>query len=107
MAGSQSQILADNLRRLIGLHAMKATRDSRLIDGLSPQALSELQSGTRSPSLDTISKLASFFEVAIDRLLNAPFDELLANELADPARFSRVESKIRKLARPKRRGTTR
>lgn len=85
--------LANNLRRLLGLHAMRATRDSRLIDGLSPQALSELQSGTRNPSLETVRKLATFFEIPIDRLLNASFEELLTTELADPERFRRVEAK--------------
>src|SRR4051812_12306298 len=85
--------LADNLRRLLGLHAMRATRDSRLVEGLSPQALSELQAGTRDPSLATVEKLARFFEIPLTRLLHAPFDELLAAELADAERFRRVEEK--------------
>ena len=74
---------------------MRATRDSRLIDGLSPQALSELQSGTRNPSLETVQKLATFFEIPIDRLLNASFEELLTAELADADRYQSVEMKIR------------
>jgi transcriptional regulator with XRE-family HTH domain len=83
---------------------MRATRDSRLIEGLSPQALSELQSGTRTPSLDTVEKLSTFFEIPIDRLLKTSFVELLTGEVADPDRFARVEAKIRKRvrARPKR-----
>jgi transcriptional regulator with XRE-family HTH domain len=81
---------------------MRATRDSRLIDGLSPQALSELQSGTRTPSLDTVSKLAAFFEISIDRLLNASFAELVSVEVADPDRFARVEAKIRKPTKRRR-----
>lgn len=85
--------LSNNLRRLLGVHVMRSTRDSRLIDGLSPQALSELQSGSRKPSLQTVEKLSSFFEISLDRLLKAPFEELLARELADPDRFRRVESK--------------
>jgi transcriptional regulator with XRE-family HTH domain len=85
--------LSNNVRRLLGLHAMRATRDSRLIDGLSPQALSEIQSGTRRPSLDTLQKLAAFFEIPMDRLMNATFHDLLADEIADPERFASVESK--------------
>ena len=83
---------------------MRATRDSRLIEGLSPQALSELQSGTRTPSLDTVEKLSTFFEIPIDRLLKASFAELLSAELADQERFEHVEAKIRKRVRtrPKR-----
>ena len=85
--------LANNLRRLLGVHAMRATRDSRLIEDLSPQALSELQSGARQPSLETIQKLASFFEIPIDRILHAGFDDLLSVELADPERYRQVEAK--------------
>jgi transcriptional regulator with XRE-family HTH domain len=81
---------------------MKATRDSRLIDGLSPQALSELQTGTRKPSLETVQKLATFFEVPIDRLLNTPFDELLDADLADGDRYWRVEEKIRPRSRSRK-----
>jgi len=80
---------------------MRATRDSRLIEGLSPQALSELQKGSRRPSLDTAEKLANFFAIPIDRLLHAPFSQLLAEELSNPERFDVVERKIRK---PRRSG---
>jgi transcriptional regulator with XRE-family HTH domain len=85
--------LANNIRRLLGLHAMRATKDSRLIEGLSPQALSELQSNTRRPSLATAQKLAKFFEIPLERLLEAPFVDLLSHELADASRFKRVERK--------------
>jgi transcriptional regulator with XRE-family HTH domain len=84
--------LANNIRRILGLHALRATRDSYLLE-LSPQALSELQTGTRRPSLETITKIATFFEVPIERLMSAGFDDLLANELSDPERFQRVEAK--------------
>lgn len=39
-------------------------------------------------------RVASFLEISTDRLLQATFPELLANEVADTARFSRVEAKI-------------
>jgi hypothetical protein len=36
-----------------------------------------------------------FFEVPADRLMTAPFEELLTNELADRDRLRRVEEKVR------------
>jgi transcriptional regulator with XRE-family HTH domain len=89
--------LANNIRRLLGLHAMRATRDSRLINGLSPQALSEIQNDTRTPGFETIRSLARFFEISTDRLVDAPFEELLAGELADRGRYQRVEDRIQAL----------
>jgi hypothetical protein len=43
-----------------------------------------------------MQKLDSFFEVSIDRLLNAQFEEMLAVEIADADRYRRVEAKKRK-----------
>jgi len=34
--------------------------------------------------------------VAADRLANAPFEDLLANELADPQRYQATERRIEK-----------
>lgn len=85
--------LANNVRRLLGLHSLRATRDAGLI-GISPQALSEIQYGTRaSVSLSTMEKLSGFFEIPIDRLLHAQFEELLQAEVADSERYRRVEAK--------------
>jgi len=94
------EALADNLRRLIGMHALRvSSHDSSVgaasLVGISAQALSELQSGKRSPSLATAQAIANFFEVPLDRLLNAAFSDLLAHELADPDRYQRVEKKIK------------
>jgi transcriptional regulator with XRE-family HTH domain len=89
--------LADNLRRLIGLHALKVSTQNQTgaaaLIGVSAQALSELQSGTRQPSLRTVQRIAAFFEIPMDRIIEAPFEELLAHELTDPERFQRVEAK--------------
>ncbi len=43
--------------------------------------------------LNIIQELASFFEIPIDRILHAGFDDLLSVELADPERYRRVEAK--------------
>jgi len=87
--------LGNNLKRLLGLHGLRATRDSRMM-GLSPQLLSELQSGSqkRRASLSTVTALSEFFEISRDRLLDAPFEELLGVEVADEGRYERVEAKI-------------
>ena len=85
--------LGDNLRRLLGLHALPATHLSRLIR-VSPQSLSVLMSGKRNASLSTVRVLAQFFEIPVERLLETPFRDLLITELADTDRFDRVEAKI-------------
>jgi transcriptional regulator with XRE-family HTH domain len=87
--------LGNNVRRLFGVHAMSTVTGSALV-GISPQALYEIQSARkpRRPSLGTADKLAQFFEISIDRLLNTPFRELLQNEVADASRFDRVEAKV-------------
>lgn len=87
--------LANNLKRLLGLHGLRATRDSRMMGGLSPQLLSELQSGSRKqPSLSTVTAISEFFEISRDHLLDVPFDELLESDIADRERYQRVEAKI-------------
>ena len=98
--------LADNVRRLLGLHAMTIGLASEHI-GVSPQALSEIQSGTRTqPSLRTVRALVDFFEVPTDRLLDARFGDLLQAELADRDRFDRVEAKLRRSGATLRRGAS-
>ncbi len=39
--------------------------------------------------------VSGFFEVPADRLMSAPFEELLAGELSDRERFRRIEKKLR------------
>jgi transcriptional regulator with XRE-family HTH domain len=97
--------LGNNLRRLFGLHDL-STRHASANLHVSEQALSELQSGKRmSPRFTTISGIAHFFEVPSERLANAPFEELLAAELADPERFRRVEASINRSRTHATRGT--
>jgi len=86
--------LPNNLRRLLGMHALTAAKASGLL-GISQQALSELQLGKReSPRASTVKRLGEFFEVPYWKLQDTPFDELLAEELASPERFNAVEAKI-------------
>ena len=90
--------LPNNLRHLLGLHDLTAAKASDLV-GLSQQALSELQVGRReNPRRQTVDKLATFFEVTRWKLEDMPFDQLLADELADPERYRKVEEKIPRTA---------
>ena len=49
-----------------------------------------------APSSRAASQVGEFFCVAADRLANAPFEDLLANELADPQRYQATERRIEK-----------
>jgi hypothetical protein len=61
---------------------------------LSSQAVSEITNGRRGASLTTAQTIASFFEIPLERLLSAPFTDLLDKEVADVGRYERVEAKI-------------
>jgi transcriptional regulator with XRE-family HTH domain len=89
---------SENLQRLLGLHRLRA-RDASELMGISPQALSEWMRGKRSPTLDTLLRVAKFFELPVDRLLSESFEDLLAHDVSDRDRFRRVEEKIRRRAR--------
>ena len=88
------QAFGQNLRRLLGLHDLRAREAARLI-GVSPQSLSEWTRGHRRPNLQMLLRVASFLEISGDRLVQAQFRELLVREVADRARFELVEAKIR------------
>jgi transcriptional regulator with XRE-family HTH domain len=93
LAGVVVSNFARNFSHLIGVHLLTAQSAKQHLD-LSAQAISELRAGKRQPSLQTLQKTSGFFEISIDRLLEAEFEDLLANELADSDRFRRVEAKI-------------
>ena len=61
---------------------------------MSEAAFSTWFTGRREPNFKTAMKISAFFEVPPDRLATADFGDLLANELADQERYSRVETKI-------------
>jgi transcriptional regulator with XRE-family HTH domain len=88
----------DNLARLLGVHRLTGSRASSLLD-VSPQALSDWSHGKRQPEPDTLERVSKFFDVRPERLAHAEFADLLANELADPQRFERVEARIRRAGR--------
>lgn len=84
---------ADNLARLLGLHRLTARGAAEMLD-LSESALAKWGTGLRRPSFDTALRVSDFFGVGAQRLAQAQFEELLADELADPDRFRAVEKKI-------------
>ncbi|HZB35824.1 MAG TPA: helix-turn-helix transcriptional regulator [Gaiellaceae bacterium] len=86
-------MIQDNLPRLLGLHNLSAREASELLN-VSQVALSAISTGKRKPSLGTLMSLAGFFEVSADKLMTAPFEDLL-DELCDRERYLRVEEKIR------------
>jgi transcriptional regulator with XRE-family HTH domain len=88
------QAFGENLRRLLGLHDLRGREAARLI-GVSPQSLSEWMRGHRQPNLQMLMRVASFLEINGERLLQAPFRELLEREVAERGRFDQVEAKIR------------
>ena len=89
------QAFGENLRRLLGVHDLRAREAARLI-GVSPQSLSEWMRGHRQPNLQMLLRVASFLEINGERLVRVPFRELLRYELADQRRFDKVETKIRR-----------
>jgi transcriptional regulator with XRE-family HTH domain len=88
------RFLGENLKRILGLHALTA-KDASTVLGLSVQALSELQKGKRtSPSLRTVGTIAGFFDIPIGHLLDMPTAELVATSLSDPERYIKVEREL-------------
>lgn len=62
--------------------------------------MSAWMNGKATPSLDKAIGLSEFFEVPTQRLMGAPFVDLLQSDLADPERFKRVEERIHRKSRP-------
>jgi transcriptional regulator with XRE-family HTH domain len=86
---------AENLRRLLGLHDLEQSEAATLL-GMSKASFSAWNAGRRQPSFNTALLIGEFFGVTPDRLARADFEDLLANELANPARFREVEAEIRR-----------
>lgn len=89
----------DNLVRLLGMHALSQHLAAQLV-GVSNTTMSAWMTGKSTPSLSKAVAVAELFEVSADRLISAPFADLLARELADPERFARVEERLRSSQRP-------
>jgi transcriptional regulator with XRE-family HTH domain len=77
----------------MGLHDLTA-KDASELWGISRQSISAWRQEQSSPSASRMLLVSNFFDVTANRLAFATFGELLENELADKARFERVEAKI-------------
>jgi transcriptional regulator with XRE-family HTH domain len=81
------------LRRLAGLHDL-TNRETAAVLGLSEQSISELQSGKREPSLQTVGQVAQVF--GVDGLAMQEGIEAILHQVGDPERFERAEKEIKR-----------
>lgn len=70
--------------RIAALRAEKGLSQSALarLVNTSQSAISQIESGERNPSFETIRQLAKALEVSAAHLVGAPVEELHAHELA-------------------------
>lgn len=85
----------DNFVRLLGLHALSQHFTAQLL-GVSAATMSAWMNGKSTPSLANAIDIAELFQISTDRLMGAEFSDLLEKELADPERFERVETRIKR-----------
>jgi transcriptional regulator with XRE-family HTH domain len=86
---------SNNFVRLPGLHRLSQHFTAQLL-GVSEATMSAWMNGKSRPSLGKAIGIADLFQISTDRLMGAEFADLLAHELADPDRFERVETRIRR-----------
>jgi transcriptional regulator with XRE-family HTH domain len=82
---------ANNVRRLICFHHPTAREASGFLN-VSEHALSAWTTGKRRPSMETLLRLAEFYEVDPRDLAGDPV--VFAGKLADPERIVSVDAKI-------------
>lgn len=85
----------DNFVRLLGLHGLSQHFTAQLL-GVSEATMSSWMRGRSTPSLAKAIDIAELLQISTDRLMGAEFSDLLEHELADPERFERVESRIKR-----------
>jgi transcriptional regulator with XRE-family HTH domain len=85
----------DNFIRLLGLHGLTQHFTAQLL-GVSEATMSSWMNGKSTPSLAKAIDIAALFQISTDRLMGAEFSELLAEELADPERYDKVEKRIKR-----------
>ena len=85
----------DNFIRLLGLHGLSQHFTAQLL-GVSEATMSSWMNGKSTPSLAKAIDIGDLFKITPDRLMGAEFVELLQRELADPERFRKVETHIKR-----------
>lgn len=96
--GATGVNLPDTLPRLLGLHNLSGAKLAAHL-GVSTQYVWMLMNGERVPTDARLHEVARLFGIDAERLLDAPFDELLQTDLADPARYRDTEKRIAILKR--------
>ncbi|MDH4103362.1 MAG: helix-turn-helix domain-containing protein [Thermoleophilia bacterium] len=85
--------------RELRLHHRGLLADRRRLAGLlgvSEATMSSWMNGKSTPSLAKAIDIAGLFQISTDRLMGAEFADLLANELANPERFEKVETRVKR-----------
>lgn len=77
------------LNKLKTIRKCKGLKQSEVAEhlGVSTQAYSSYETGTREPSLEILSKLADYFGVSVDEILGRDDEPAPAVKLLDPADF--------------------
>jgi len=84
---------SETLPRLMGLHNLSGTRAAALLD-MSSQHMWMLVNGRRRPTYERLRAIEELFGIDHDRLVDAPFEELLETEIADRVRYRETEERI-------------
>ena len=79
----------------VGLHGLTQHFTAQLL-GVSEATMSSWMNGKSTPSLAKAIAIAELFQISTDRLMGAAFSALLADELADPERYDKVEKRIKR-----------
>lgn len=85
---------SDNLLRLGGMHRLTNKQLAALV-GVNYTTLAAWNRGAYKPSADNLLSIATLFEVPPTALASEPFAALLPH-ISDPARYERIENRIRK-----------
>lgn len=84
---------AYTLPRLLGLHNLSGAKAAELL-GMTPQHMWMLLNKRNKPTYERLRAIDELFGIKPDRLVDAPFEELLQAELADPVRYRETEERI-------------
>ena len=85
----------DNFVRLLGIHALSQNTAAQLL-GVSAATMSSWMNGKSTPSLGKAISISELFGLPTERLMGAPFADLLENELSSRDRYETVEERIRR-----------
>ena len=97
IGSSEPGSFGDNVMRLMGMHRLRVG-DADLL-GVSTTAVTEWHRNRRRPQVETLMRVAAFFELPSHELVGNDFAHLLEVGAGDAARFEAVEAKIARARR--------